>query len=266
MNVAPFKLLYDTWKEKRAPSPEIMQDTLLEGEAMSLEHRKECVELFMENAKFLGLLRTINGAQRLITIEHLIDEIDRIANGRSDVTSGATAFKKGADKRDWKKICFFIAPIGEADSEPRKHSDMIQLLIERALEREDLKVVRADGISDPGMIGSQIIEHLRKSALVIADLSFHNPNVFYELCFRHSLGLPTVHLIRSEDRVPFDVKDFRTIHISTADKYDLVAKLDTYRAEIANHARMALAAGVDGSNNPITSFSHHTLGEDANKN
>src|SRR5437899_745867 len=135
MNVAPFKLLYDTWKQKRVPSPEIMQDTLLEGEAMSLEHRKECVELFMENAKFLGLLRTINGAQRLITIEHLIDEIDRIANGRSDVTSGATAFKKGADKRDWKKICFFIAPIGEADSEPRKHSDMIQLLIERALER-----------------------------------------------------------------------------------------------------------------------------------
>src|SRR6266699_3462325 len=67
----PFKLLYDTWKEKRVPSPEIMQDTLGEGEEMSSAHRKECVELFMENAKFLGLLRTVNGSERLITVEHL---------------------------------------------------------------------------------------------------------------------------------------------------------------------------------------------------
>ena len=116
------------------------------------------------------------------------------------------------------------------------------------------------------MIGSQIIEHLRKSALVIADLSFHKPNVFYELCFRHTLGMPTVHIIRSEDRVPFDLKDFRTIHINTADKYDLVAKLETYRAEIANHARMALAAGIDGCNNPVTSFSHAKVGNGSSKN
>ena len=203
------------------------------------------------------VVRTSDGSERLVTIEHLLDETQEPPNSYKTLQiESSPPHQSGGVARDWKKTCFFIAAIGDAGTEQRKHSDMVQSLIERALEREDIKVIRADGISDPGMIGGQIIEYLRKSALVVADLSFHNPNVFYELCFRHVLGLPTVHLIRTDDRVPFDVKDFRTIHINTADKYDLVAKLDTYRAEIANHARMALSAGTEGSNNPITSFSN----------
>jgi hypothetical protein len=120
------------------------------------------------------------------------------------------------------------------------------------LEKTDLDVVRADKIGDPGMISEQVIQYLLHSALVIADLSFHNPNVFYELAIRHMIGKPTVHIIRKEDPIPFDLKDFRTIEIDTTDKYDLVAKLDTYRAEIANHVRIA-TSGTEGSN-PVRVF------------
>jgi hypothetical protein len=102
------------------------------------------------------------------------------------------------------------------------------------------------------MISEQVIQYLLHSALVIADLSFHNPNVFYELAIRHMIGKPTVHIIRKEDPIPFDLKDFRTIEIDTTDKYDLVAKLDTYRAEIANHVRIA-TSGTEGSN-PVRVF------------
>ena len=99
----------------------------------------------------------------------------------------------------------------------------------------------------------QVVEHLLQSGLVIADLSFHNPNVFYELALRHAAGKPTVHVIRRGDAIPFDLKDFRTITIDTTDKYELVAKLDTYRAEIANHVRQAVAEGAESSN-PVRTF------------
>ena len=72
------------------------------------------------------------------------------------------------------------------------------------------------------------------------------------------IGLPTVHIIRSADLIPFDLKDFRTIHIDTEDKYELVAKLDTYRAEIANHVRIALSSGSEGTN-PIKVFAKNLV-------
>jgi len=125
---------------------------------------------------------------------------------------------------------------------------VLEALISRALEGEKWDVSRADQIVSPGMISGQVIDYLLRSGLVIADLSFHNPNVFYELAIRHVMGKPTVHLIRKGDAIPFDLKDFRTINIDTEDKYELVAKLDTYRAEIANHVREAVSEGSEPSN------------------
>ena len=103
------------------------------------------------------------------------------------------------------------------------------------------------------MISGQVIEYILKSRLVVADLSFHNPNVFYELCLRHVTGRPTVHIIRKGDKIPFDIGNFRTIEIAMDDKYHLVAELDVYRAEIANQARQVLASD-HSRDNPILAF------------
>jgi hypothetical protein len=103
-----------------------------------------------------------------------------------------------------------------------------------------LKVIRADAIDKPGIITRQIIEYIMRSRLVIADLSFHNPNVFYELALRHSVKLPILQVVRSSDRVPFDVNQMRTIQIDTTDIYSLVPRIDSYRAEVANQVRRAL--------------------------
>ena len=88
---------------------------------------------------------------------------------------------------------------------------------------------------------------------MIADLSFHNPNVFYELAIRHAARLPVVQIIRLADRIPFDLHQVRTIRIDTSDIYALVPRIDTYRAEIANQARRALD-DPDSIDNPITTF------------
>src|SRR5919109_2236063 len=117
---------------------------------------------------------------------------------------------------DFESVCFFISPIGAENSEHRRHSDAIlSSYVEKALAAVEpkLRVVRADKITQPGMITKQVLEYLMKSRLVVADLSFHNPNVFYELALRHATGKPTVHLIRAQDRIPFDIDQFRTIRL-----------------------------------------------------
>jgi hypothetical protein len=125
--------------------------------------------------------------------------------------------------------------------------------VERAVEEFGLRVIRADQIDKAGMITKQVIEHIVRSRLVIADLSFHNPNVFYELCLRHVCRLPTVQVIRAKENIPFDLDQLRTVKIDTSSIYTLVPQLETYRSEIANQVRRALQ-DPDAVDNPLSIY------------
>jgi len=49
------------------------------------------------------------------------------------------------------------------------------------------------------------------AALVIADCSARNPNVFYELGIAHTLGKPAIMITQNIDDIPFDVRSKRAI-------------------------------------------------------
>lgn len=116
------------------------------------------------------------------------------------------------------KACFVIAPIGDSDSETRKRSDQVlKHVIRPAVLFCGYKAVRADEIDKPGMITSQVIQHVVNDPLVVADLTERNPNVFYELAIRHALRKPLVQLIRKGDGIPFDVAGTRTIYVDHKD-------------------------------------------------
>jgi len=116
------------------------------------------------------------------------------------------------------KTCFVIAPIGEAGSDIRKRSDQVlKHVISPAAEQCGYEALRADQISEPGMITSQVIQHIVDDPLVIADLTGWNPNVFYELAIRHALRKPLVQLIKRGEQIPFDVAGTRTIHVDHKD-------------------------------------------------
>ena len=116
------------------------------------------------------------------------------------------------------KVCFVIAPIGETGSETRKRSDQVlKHIIRPAVESYGYSAVRADEIESPGMITSQVIQHVVDDALVVADLTDRNPNVFYELAIRHALRKPLVQIIRQGDAIPFDVAGTRTVFVDHTD-------------------------------------------------
>ncbi len=243
-DIAPFKALYEKLVGNKLPAMPVILDHLRDLD-VSEDDLAKCADAFIVNVKFLGLLRNVSGAERLLSIEHVLEEMPNEATSSSGaaMVSGKIvgAVPASAETSDWSKICFYITPIGDEGSDQRKHSDLfLNYVVEPAIEELKLKIVRADQIGKPGMIGAQIVEHILRSRLVIADLSFHNPNVFYELCLRHVIGLPLVQIIREKDKIPFDVQQYRTIPIDNGDIYTLIPKLDVYKSQIAMQARQAL--------------------------
>ncbi len=256
--IEPFAKLYERFVSNKLPARAALTDAAQEF-GVSAELAEEAVDTFVVNLRFVGLLQTLSGAERLVPVDHLMDSLPAGGEQRAKVASLVRdADPSGqlitAGAAHFEAVCFYITPIGDEGSEQRKHSDLfLGSIVEPALEQFQLKVIRADAIDKPGTITKQIIEYLLKARLVIADLSFHNPNVFYELALRHAIGLPVVQIVRASDRIPFDLQQVRTIRIDTSDIYSLVPRIDTYRSEIASQVRRALE-DPEAVDNPITTY------------
>jgi len=76
---------------------------------------------------------------------------------------------------------------------------------------------RADELEQSGTITSQILDGLINHDLLVADLTDHNPNVFYELAIRHAFRKPFVQLIAEGQSLPFDIQGLRTIFVDHTD-------------------------------------------------
>ncbi|MET0070266.1 MAG: hypothetical protein ABW096_09495 [Candidatus Thiodiazotropha sp.] len=122
-----------------------------------------------------------------------------------------------------KKKCFVIGPIGQDGSDTRNKADyLLELIIKPAVEKHGYIAFRADEVPEPGLISDQVIIDTYESDLVIADLTSHNANAFYELGIRHAISnKPTIHMILEAEDPPFDVKDHRYISYRLDNPSDL---------------------------------------------
>lgn len=150
-----------------------------------------------------------------------------------------------------KKECFVICPIGnEKEPERRRSDDLLKHIIMPVLKDHNYEAIRADLIPSPGIITRQIFEKLTSSELVIVDMTDYNPNVFYELAIRHTREkMPTIHMIETDKKIPFDVSMFRTIHYSTSD-------ISTYKDALQklDETLTALEENPDAYDNPFLEF------------
>jgi len=73
--------------------------------------------------------------------------------------------------------------------------------------------IRGDEVASCTLILNDIITSIHNSAVIIADITPDNPNVFYEVGYAHALAKPTILLCEKSVRskLPFDVSGFRTI-------------------------------------------------------
>ena len=83
-------------------------------------------------------------------------------------------------------------------------------LIQPALKQVGVTGSTTAAILEQGNIREDMFSALLTADLVIADLSIHNANVFYELGIRHALRDKKTFLIRtSKDEIPFDLRTDR---------------------------------------------------------
>lgn len=81
-----------------------------------------------------------------------------------------------------------------------------------ALEDEfNFDVVRIDEKHGPGIIFQEIKNEIADAAIVVAEITAPNENVFYELGYAHALNKPTILLAQRGKQLPFDIRSYRVI-------------------------------------------------------
>ena len=148
-----------------------------------------------------------------------------------------------------KKTCFVISPIGSDGSDIRKRADQIlKHVLKPATDSCGFNAIRADDISEPGIITSQVIQHIIDDPLVVADLTGMNPNVFYELAIRHAIRKPLIQIIKKDEKLPFDIAGMRTI---TVDHRDLDSVEDA-KNEIIKQIKAIMKKKPEEIESPIS--------------
>lgn len=203
---------YTDYNGSPIPTPDLLPNVLETRYDVPRGRTGEAIELLKDNARYAGALITRGDGKEELRFSDAAFPVAKRSLGE-DTGREETAIdsefdeeieaQPATEKGEWDKTCFVITPIGSDDSVERKHSDTIlKHLLEPVLAEFQLRAVRADRIAKPGIITKQVIEYIAYSRLCVADLSFSNPNAFYELGVRHAFKLSTIQIIRKGDKIP----------------------------------------------------------------
>lgn len=133
------------------------------------------------------------------------------------------------------KKCFVVSPIGDAGTDIRKNADQLyQHIIKPVCEKCGFAAQRVDEFNTYNSITQEILDALNDYDLVIADLTGHNPNVFFEIGYRTKSQKPIIHLKRKDETIPFDVSSIRTFEYDLTDLDMVTATKDRLEQVIRN--------------------------------
>lgn len=92
-----------------------------------------------------------------------------------------------------------------------KLQDFYENCLKKNVVQFHLSVGRADDLFASRSIMDDIWKAIFFSKFIIADCSYKNPNVFYEIGIAHTLGKPVLLLSQNKDDIPFDLRHLRHI-------------------------------------------------------
>src|SRR4051794_17977625 len=127
---------------------------------------------------------------------------------------------------DTRPLLFVAMPFGKKSAAGGSVSidfdQVYRLAIRPAADEADVEVIRADEERGGGFIHKPMYERLLLAEIVVADLTFANANVFYELGIRHAARpRSTILIFAKKSRLPFDVMPIRAIAYELDDAGDL---------------------------------------------
>ncbi len=111
----------------------------------------------------------------------------------------------------------------------KKEYDDVFGTFESICERHEFKAVRTDHDPNLSPITSRILDGIKESDFVIADVSEKSPNVFYEIGYAKGINRQVIITAKKGTELPFDIKDLPVIFYDRLNmKGDLEPGLDKY--------------------------------------
>jgi hypothetical protein len=94
----------------------------------------------------------------------------------------------------------------------KEYNELYEDVIKPITEKAGYECIRADEFYTSTPILKDIIESIQNSAVIIAEITPDNPNVFYEIGYSHAISKPTILLCDTKrEKLPFDLSSFRTL-------------------------------------------------------
>lgn len=157
-----------------------------------------------------------------------------------------------------RPMCFLAMPFGRKAPPGRDipviDFDRIRTFMERAVKKNQLECIRADFEQLGGFIHRPMFERLMVAEYVVADLTFANPNVAYEVGVRHGSGANATILTCAANLVkelPFDFGPLRVLTYRIADDGSMSDDDgDRFASELAEKLSLAVRNQLP-TDNPI---------------
>ena len=153
---------------------------------------------------------TINGSQINLLIDniHLCSATTAVKNSPIEFLIESTGEFEISDitMHGPKRSAFVVMQFSE------EYDELYEDVIKPVTEKFGYECVRADKLYTSTPILNDIIQSIKDSSMVIAEITPDNPNVFYEIGFSHAIGTPTILLCdKKREKLPFDISSFRTL-------------------------------------------------------
>ena len=116
------------------------------------------------------------------------------------------------------------------------YDDVYNHVIKGICDAYEVKVVRADDLSGPGLIIADITREIGEAQLIIADITPRNLNVYFEVGYALALRKPTILLAKRDTALPFDVAGFRVLFYE-----DTIGGKSKLEEGLRNHLQAILA-------------------------
>lgn len=213
---------------KSAMIKELIMDLLADGSPYSVSQMKDYL-----NKKEM---KDYTEGQFSGSVDNLLKnkKIEKIDRGTYRI-AGAEMILTKERSGIFMRRCFVVSPIGDAGTDIRKNADQLyQHIIKPVCEKCGFNAQRVDELNTSGSITQEILEALNDYELVIADLTGHNPNVFFEIGYRTKSQKPIIHLKRKNEIIPFDVSTIRTFEYDLTDLDMVTATKDRLEQVIIN--------------------------------
>jgi hypothetical protein len=202
-NVEDFKKVEAHYSGKKIPEDEFFVNTLVRDFGIPRDRADKFSEIFIGNLKFLRAFSADENGDPLSI------EPKEAGEQKTGVLSKPRTMSQNPRPREFLETCFVMMPFGN-------WFDKYYLdIYAPAIRDAGFEPIRADELFSTGSVVEQIWEQIEKSAVLLADLTDKNANVFYELGLAHAARKPVVFTARRVEDIPFDLRHLRVIVYET---------------------------------------------------